>query len=131
MKLWKSPLTEHRLIAAMETMGNNLKEYGRDLREEYLEAIGSDDPLQKVMGGVGAAASVVLEGTDVLWSGLVDEQYARPSGIVGRTRRDAGLLLKNVVTLHPLRALGNGWRLLTSDLPLDAIDVVGGFHQSA
>ncbi len=110
-------------------MGPNVKEYWNDLKTEYGGAIKDGDPLQKGLGVVGGAASAVLEGTDVLWSGLVDEKYERPEGFIGRTRRDAAALLKNAVTLHPLRTLGNGWRLLTSDIPMDTIDLVGGFHQ--
>jgi hypothetical protein len=125
-------LAERRLIALMDTMGDNLREYGRDWSQTYIvEPWKSNDPVQVIIGGVGAAASAVLEGTDVLWSGLVDEKYEPPDGMAGRITRDVRLLVTNIGTFHPLRAVGNLWRLATSDIPLTFIDVAGGFHESS
>ncbi len=120
---------ERRMIRLFKTFGPNLKEYGRDLMDTYVAGpVKSKDPVQMVMGTVGGAMSVVLEGTDAVWSGIVDEPLERPEGLVGRTRRDLKLLLQNNI-VHPIRSIGNIWRLLTSDIPMDFIDTVGGFHQ--
>ncbi len=124
---------EQRLIALFDEMGPNVKKYWGDVKENYGNAIKSEDNFQKAMGVVGGAASVVLEGTDVLWSGMADEPYVRPKGIAGRIRRDTKALLGNLnpIDFHPIKAVGNGWRLLTSDIPMDTIDIVGGFHQDS
>jgi hypothetical protein len=78
-----------------------------------------------------AAASIILEGPDQIIAGAVDQQLKRPSGALGRIRRDSRQMLGNLFTLHPLRAAADGLRLVTSGAILDAADVVGGFSTAA
>lgn len=122
---------EQRLILLFKTLGENMKTYGNDLQENYITGpYHRRDVIQKGLGPVMAAGSIILEGPDQVWAGIVDQKLERPSGIAGRTRRDLKLLLKNVATVHPLRAFGDVFRLGFSDLPLDAGDAIGGFHSS-
>ena len=122
-------LSEHRLIALFKTFGENMKEYGHDLNDQYISGpYNRRDPIQKGLGPVMAAGSVILEGTDQLWAGVVDQKLEKPTGIAGRLRRDTKLLLNDVVTLHPLRAVGDVFRIGLADIPLDIGDTIGGFR---
>lgn len=122
-------LAERRPVFLFRTFGENLKSYGKDLDKQYLSGpYDRKDPIQKGLGPVMAAGSLILEGTDQLWAGVVDQRLDVPTGIAGRTRRDIKLLLKDIVTLHPLRAIGDGFRLAFADVPLDIGDTVGGFR---
>jgi hypothetical protein len=114
--------SEHRTIGFME----EIQSYGRDLKNTYLDAWKGNDTLAKVTGAGMAGLSAVLEGPDRLYAAAVGQRLENPNGILGRTRRDIGQLLQNVVTLHPLRALGDAWRLGTSDLLLDGADAITG-----
>lgn len=104
-----------------------MKEYGKDVGSTYIASgFKEKDPFKVVTGAVMAPLSLILEGPDQLYDGALGRAYESPTGIAGRTRRDIKLLLKDVFTLHPLRALGDAWRLATSDLILDAGDAIGG-----
>lgn len=109
-----------------------IKEYASDVGETYLSGpCRGRDNLQKITGPIMAGASALLEGPDQLYAGAVGQEYQRPTGIGGRIRRDIGALLGDIVRLRPLRALGDAWRLATSDVILDAGDAIGGFRQSS
>lgn len=121
---------ELRLVYWMKEVGPNLRTYGKDLGKEYFtDPYTRKDAIGMVTGPVMAAASVLLEGTDQIFAGIVDQKLTPPSGPLGRMRRDGKEFLKDVVTLHPIRALADGFRLATSDLLLDAGDLAGGHHQ--
>lgn len=116
-------IAESRLLKKfMEEM----KSYGNELNDRYLSAWKEKDNLKKVTGTALAGLSAALEGPDRAWGALMGQNLKTPNGILGRTRRDAGELLKNVVTLHPLRAMGDAWRLVTSSPILDTADAFGG-----
>ncbi len=122
------PPAEHRLLSFFREMGPNVKEYWNDVKKEYGGAIKNGDALQKGLGVVGGASSLFFEGTDQLWAGLVDKKVEPPQGPAGRIVRDTKEFLNDVVTLHPLRAASDVFRGI-SGIPMDAIDLVGGFHQ--
>jgi hypothetical protein len=106
-------------------------DYGRDIGPRYFTSgFKEKNAIKMVSGPVMGALSLVLEGPDQLYSGVVGQKYHVPTGIAGRTRRDLGLALKDAVTLHPFKALGDVYRLITADIPLDAGDAVFG-HTAA
>lgn len=118
---------ESRCIHWFKEVGPNLRDYGRDLSQEYVTGpYKRHDTIQKITGPVMAAASAILEGPDQIIAGAVDKKLEPPHGVLGRMRRDSGEFLKDAVTLHPIRALTDVFRLATSDLLLDAGDLVGG-----
>lgn len=121
--------SEARLIKRESGFGEHMMDYGRDIRDTYLS--NKKGILDTTLGAVMTAASVIAEGPDQAYDAILGREYHRPSGIAGRTRRDIGLLLKDVVTLHPLRALGDAWRIATSDLILDGGDALTGNRLSA
>ncbi len=131
MKKGAWTIGEQRLTFLMREVGSNAAEWGRDIRDEYLVGPWQrGDNIQKIAGPFAAAASTVLELPDYLFAGAVDQRVEHPRGIFGRTRRDLGELLGNVVRLRPLRAVRSGWSLATADIPLDGIDMLGGFHRN-
>lgn len=122
---------ERRLIRLFKEVGNNLKSWGGDTFDRYIKGpVEQGNPVKTVMGSVMAAASTLLEASDALVAGVVDNRipFRERTGL--RTTRDAGKFLENVVTLHPFRAASDAWRIATADLPLDAGDVIGGFTGS-
>jgi hypothetical protein len=120
---------EHRLLNAFKEVGPNVKEWAADVNDHYLTGPWErKDPIQIATGPLMAGASALFEGTDQIWSGMVDQKLERPHGMLGRFRRDTRLFLKNVFTLHPLRAIGDGFRLVLADPILDGGDLLGGFR---
>lgn len=115
---------EHRLIARNAGFGNHMADYGRDLGSTYFS--NKKGLVDRAGSAAMAGLSVVLEGTDQIYDAILGREYVAPKGIVGRTRRDLGLLFKDVFTFHPLRAAGDVWRLATSDWILDGGDMVTG-----
>lgn len=120
--------SEQRRIFLFKTFGENMKEYGKDLKTYISEPYKNGDPIQMVTGPVMAAASLILEGPDVAYAGIVDQSLQSPEGTFGRITRDTRSLANNVFTLHPLKALGDASRLVFSDIPLTIGDAVGGFR---
>lgn len=109
----------------------HMGDYGRDLGNTYFSnPFKKKDSIAMITGPVMAAASLLLEGTDQMYSAVVGPEYEAPHGIGGRTRRDVKALLKDVVTLHPLRAAGDAWRAITSSWILDTGDALGGHRLS-
>ena len=129
-----SPLVGETRMIALRREGESgfwehMQDYGRDIGNTYIsQGIGEKDPVKTVTGAFMLPLSVLLEGPDQVWSGITGQRYEAPRGLIGRTRRDMGLLLQDIFTLHPLRAAGDVWRMATSDWILDTGDVIGN-HQ--
>ncbi len=122
---------EARMTYLMKNIGSNLKEYGSNAGEKYFKRpFQSKDTFKMITGPVMAAVSAVLEGPDQIIAGVVDQQVIRPSGSLGRIRRDSKQLIKDVFTFHPIRAVADGLRL-PADVILDLGDAAGGFDQVA
>lgn len=117
-------ITERRLIRLKEGFGNHMADYGRDLGGTYFKS--KKGILDRAGSAAMAGLSVIFEGTDQLYDALMGREYVAPKGLLGRIQRDTWLLLKDVFTLHPLRAAGDIWRLATSDLILDGGDLITG-----
>lgn len=117
---------ENRLIFRQResSFGEHMKEFGKDLWDTNIA--GKRGVFDRISGGVMAAVSTVLEGPDHVYDAALGREYIEPKGIAGRIMRDTGLLAKDIFTLHPLRALGDAWKLLTSDWILDAGDAITG-----
>ncbi len=134
MKHFDSPrinFGEERLLSLFKPLGENVKTWGGDTKENYLTGPWKrGDNIQKITGPVAAAAATLFELPDYLYAGVVDQNVKPASGIAGRVRRDTGLLLKDIVTLHPLRAGGDAFRLVFNDVPMDSIDLIGGFRRN-
>ncbi len=106
----------------MSEFSGHMKEYGRDVKTTYID--GKKGVVDMTLGAVGAAANLVLKGPDQLYKAAVGQEYNAPHGIAGHTIADTKSLIKNVFTLHPLRALGDASSLIFSDIPMDAINLV-------
>ncbi len=118
-------IRESRLTYERESsFGDHMKEYGRDVRDTYFT--GKEGIVDQTLGAVGAVANVALKGTDQLYKGIVGQRYNSPHGIAGHTIADTKSLIKNVFTLHPLRALGDASSLVFSDVPMDAVNLLTG-----
>ncbi|MDD5041260.1 MAG: hypothetical protein PHX87_03235 [Candidatus Peribacteraceae bacterium] len=119
---------ERRLTALFKEVGSNLTSWGKDTADRYIAGpVEQQNPVKAVMGSVMAVASAILEAPDAAVAGAFDNpvKYEGRTGL--RTTRDVGQFAKNVVTLHPIRAVTDAWRVATTDIPLDLGDAVGGF----
>jgi len=117
---------ERRLTALFREVGPNLKAWGTETKGRYLDGpVNDGNPVKIAMGSVLAAASAIMEAPDAVIGGIADNKvnYAR-TGF--RTTRDVGQFAKNVVTLHPIRAVTDALRLPGS-VVLDGGDILGGF----
>lgn len=91
----------------------DLGQFGRDLQDFHLRT----DGVRETAGSlVMAPAAVIMKGPNAVVGALVDDRPADPlpEGPLAYTRRDitsilgnTGKAVKNLVTLHPLRATGN------------------------
>jgi len=100
-------LTEHRII-----MRGDLKQFGKDLNDYHIR---TDDPIATV-GSVVMAPAVALTKVGNAIAGEFSDRTAEPldEGAFKYTARDIKSLIgntassvKNLLTLHPLRAAGN------------------------
>lgn len=125
-----SIMRENRLLAEKEAgFWQNFRSYTDDLGETYIsDSVTERDPIKMATGVVMLPASLILEGTDQIYAALVGQKYQKPSGPAGRIVRDTKLLAKDVFTGHPLRAIGDAFRVVTADWILDAGDLLGGHH---
>lgn len=121
-------LAEHRLTGVFREVGSNLENWGKSTADKYIgQPVEQGNVIKTALGTVAAVGSLILEAPDALVAGALDNKvdFDR-SGL--RTTRDLGMFTKNVLTLHWLRAATDGWRIATTDLPLDLVDTVGGFR---
>ncbi len=123
---------EPRLLSLFKEVGRNLKTWGSDGASTYIQKPVEHGNAPKALFGAGAlVAGTILEAPDYFWSGVLDYPVNAPPNVpFGRMRRDTGELLKNVVTLRPFRLLVNVSQLAFTDLPMDTIDVIGGFEHT-
>lgn len=126
----RSGLGEMRLLHEKE-MGiwDHLREYGDDLGKTYVtDGLTKKDPIKIATGAVLFPASLLLEGPDQIYAALVKQPYEAPRGIAGRITRDTKLFVQDLFTGHPLRAVGDAFRVATADWILDTGDLLGGHH---
>jgi hypothetical protein len=120
---------EHRLL---HRMMENLRGWASNTGETYIkEPFRQGNPVKTVVGGGMTIASTVLEAPDYAIAGLLGQEVEPPASVpLGRIRRDTGKLVKDIVTLRPIRSLLDVTRLVFTDLPLDAAEAVFGFDHS-
>lgn len=109
-------------------VGSNYGQYGSFLGDYARE--GTQSGWKAVGAPIMMIVSALSEGLDPLIAGAIDQPLDMPEGVFGRTRRDAGKLLKDVVTLHPIRAAADAFRLVSTNVLLDGGDALFGFHQA-
>jgi hypothetical protein len=119
---------ERRLIHWFKEVGPNVRMLGGELKDTAVEAIRDRDPIKLVMAPVAMAARILLQGPDYLYAGVVDRKIEKVQG--SETAHDVGRVLKDIVTLHPLRA-AVGVLKLPGDVGMDIINAVGGFRGRA
>lgn len=106
---------ESRLLGLFKEVKSNAVTWGKDVKHTYFdEPIAEGNPVKTVAGIGMIMAETVLRLPDVLYAGAVDQRKSAPEGFMGRTRQATGQLVENVVTVHPLRALGNASELIFS-----------------
>ena len=119
---------ERRLTHLFKEVGSNLSSWGKDAADRYVVGpVEQGNPVKAVMGSVMAVASTILEAPDAAVAGAFDNRVTYEGRTGLRTTRDVGQFAKNVLTLHPIRAITDVWRVATTDIPLDLGDAVGGF----
>ncbi len=125
---------ESRLLAKSNGIGSeigpNIKTYSHDLWNTYfVDPYHSGDTIEQISGPFVAAASVLLEGTDVLVAGVAGKHLVPPSGPMGRTVRDFKELGSDIIHVHPIHALTDVFRIATTDLLLDIPELATGHRQ--
>ncbi len=101
---------------------------GREMLDPVREAAEDRDPIKAIMAPINSAARLLLQGPDYLWHGIVDKKIEPIKG--SETLHDAGEVAKNIVTLHPFRALVGALKL-PGDIGMDIVKGVGGFEGSS
>ena len=120
-------LRERRTIHLFKEVGSNAKEWGSDVADRYFKTPHQNNSnYERGMGVLGATVSTLTELPDYLIAGVVDKNITAERS---NTVRDVGELLKDIVTLRPLKALSDIIRLPGS-ATRDAIVFAGGLHGS-
>jgi hypothetical protein len=124
-------LREQRLIHLFKEVGPNLRTLGEDIKSTYITGpLQKKDPIQIGMAAPLVIASAIADGFDAAYAGIADQKIDAPDGgLGGRTRRDLKEIMKNHIR-HPIHTLLSGLRLI-SDIPMDTLDIVGGFRHGA
>ena len=118
---------EERMLYLFKEVGSNMKTWFGNARDNYVvNPVNEGNYTKAAAGVVVGGAGVIMELPDYLISGVIDQRLDPPTGTFGRTRRDIGTLLKDVVTLHPLRSLADASRLAFTDIPMDGLEVITG-----
>lgn len=127
-----SSAREHRLLYLMKEVGNNLGTWGKDAGTTYVgDPVLQGNYPRAAFGAVMLPLSAIAEVTDYVIAGVVDQKLEAPPNVpFGRTRRDVGNLLKDAVSLRPLKTLADAARLVFTDLPMDSLDALGGFEHT-
>ncbi len=116
---------ERRLTHWFKEVGPNLKTLGGELKDTVAEGVQGKDPIKLAMTPVVAAARVLLQGPDYVYSGIVDRKVEKVDG--SETIHDLKSVGKDLVTLHPVRALIGALKL-PGDLGMDVLKGIGGFQ---
>lgn len=125
-------MREARLIHRESKIGENVGTWFNDWKDHYVVGpFEKGDVIQIIAAPFAAAASAVLEGPDQIIDGAFGVEIAAPEGIMGRTRNALGETLNDAVHLRPIKTFLNGIRTVTTALPMDTIDVLGGFRNAA
>lgn len=119
---------EKRLVHWFKEVGPNVRTLGEQLKDTVAEAAHDRDAIKVVMAPVAVAARVLLQGPDYLYAGIVDQKVEKVDG--SETAHDVGQVFKNIVTLHPIRAVVGALKV-PGDIGMDIIHAVGGFRGRA
>jgi hypothetical protein len=84
------------------------------------------DTIQMIGGPVMAFANTILAGPDAIYADAVDSRLESHNRF--RIVRDTRMFFQNVMTLHPLRAAGDAFRVVFNDPILDGGDALFGFR---
>jgi hypothetical protein len=98
-----------------------LKGYPGDVSDTYVQ--------NGLIGAAAGGASLILEGVDQGLRAISGRAYEAPTGIMGRTRRDLLALFGHVGKGEFVKAGTAAWSIVSGDIVMDGIDVVGGFRR--
>ncbi len=121
-------LREHRPVALMRTMGENLRNLGNEVIDPVREAAEKKDVIQAIGAPVAGAVRLVMSGPDHLWAGLFDEKIEPTNG--SRTMDSIGETGKNLLTFHPIRALVRALKI-PGDVVVDVTDAAFAYRGSS
>lgn len=123
---------ESRMLHLMKEVGSNIGTWAKDAGTTYVSnPVREGNYPRAAVGAAMLPISTILEAPDYIVAGIVDQKLEPPPAVpFGRTRRDLGKLLSDVVHLRPLKSLADAARLAFTDLPLDGIETLGGFQHS-
>jgi hypothetical protein len=99
-----------------------LKGYPGDVSDTYFKGTG-------ILGKAAGVVSLGVEGLDQGIRRLSGREFEAPQGIMGRTRRDIGALFGHLGKGEFVKAATAGWSVVSGDVLMDGIDVVGGFRK--
>jgi|GEM_PF-5794813 len=99
----------------------HLKGYPGDLKDTYFDGTG-------ILGKAAGVVSLGVEGLDQGIRKLSGREFEAPQGIMGRTRRDIGALFGHLGKGEFMKAGTAAWSVVSGDVLMDGIDVVGGFR---
>jgi hypothetical protein len=109
----------------MKKVGANVGTLLEEVKEDMTEAASSDDWIKYAAAPFAGAARIVLKGPTNVFLGILDKPVEQHTGFeTGHTLKETA---KEIVTLHPLRAVVHGVNIVDSAI-LDAIRGIGGFH---
>jgi len=121
--------SEERLLHLFQEVMPNIKTWYGSGKEKYIDRpIDQGNYVKVGLGTGGVVLSAVTEFPDYVISGVIDQKLEPPVGVLGRTRRDIGVLLKDVVTLRPIRVVADASRLAFTDIPMDTFEAVTGLE---
>jgi hypothetical protein len=99
-----------------------LKGYPGDVSDTYFKDTG-------ILGKAAGVVSLGVEGLDQGIRRLSGREFEAPQGIMGRTRRDLGALFGHLSKGEFIKAGTAAWSVVSGDVLMDGIDVVGGFRK--
>ncbi len=114
---------ESRLTFWFKEVGPNVRTLGERIKADTKEAFTEKDPIKLALLPIVEATRVIVDGPNALFGGVIDAKLEYGSDY--RTIAEAGATVKNLATLHPLRALNHAWNTLTV-WPLDIATAVSG-----
>lgn len=123
---------EHRLLPLIKEVGSNFEVWKKDAGTTYVgDPVKEGNYPRAALGAFMLSVSAIGELPDYVIAGIVDQKLEAPPNVpFGRTRRDIGTLLRDAVSLRPLKTLADAARLMFTDVPIDTIDTLGGFKHT-